>query len=218
MEQTLLDIKIPETCKECFETPFKKPKPECWYEKAFHLRKLVKFFKEDLDLDLGIDVNAALAQLRPLCSQCLATIGVRAKEIQQQEFMKQLNNTIVSLKDDIEELKNHNEEKDIHGGMPIYKQQEEMEAQAIKVNKKPKIPGIKIETVEKREMTPHGGWKVFQRNIKSENLAKYLKDFKKRKPELGAEIDKAINGKQTDFIDISNNKMNNLIVKYRDIE
>ena len=217
MEQSLINIKIPTTCKECFNSPFKKPRPNCWYEKAYHLQKSVKFFKEELDMDLGIDIETALSQLKPLCKQCLKTIDQRAKEIQQQEFMKEINNTIMNLKEEVEELKNFKERETEREETPIYKQQKDVEA-PIRVVKK-NIPEIKIQTIEKSgEKQPHGGWKIYQRNVRPENLKKYLQELKNRKSELSDEIDKAIDGKETPFIDISYNKNGNYIVKYRDLK
>ena len=214
MEQILTELKTPKTCKECFTSPFKKPRPECWYEKAHHLQKLDEFFKNELDMDLAIDINSALMQLKPLCIQCLKTLDTRVREIQQEHNQKQLKIAIDHLAEELTELKNNKNDKGEMEKTPIYKQERDMEA-PIRVVNKMKVPDIKIKTVEKK---PHGGWKVFQRNVKPENLKEFLLALKERKKELSDEIDKAIDQKQTSCIDITHNKKGNLIIKYRDVE
>lgn len=220
-EQELVNLEIPKTCKECFSTPYKKPRPQCHYEKLFHLKKSVEFFKKEFGMVIlsDEDLRASIEQIKPYCQQCLATIGKRAEKIHKEKQIEHLTDVVLSLKDDIDEIKNHQDErKDV--STPIYKQQKEVETPVMKVKKEK--PELKIKFQKKEDNSkkkePTGGWKFCQRNINKKNIPKFLEEFKKKNPEYSEEVNKVIEGKQSEFIKKKMNKAGRFMIMYRDFK
>jgi hypothetical protein len=219
MVQELVNVTTPKTCKECFNTQFKLPRPQCHYEKAYHLKKSLDFFKKEFGMDIGIDVNLFIADIKPLCKQCLSTVDKRADRIRQDELIRGLADAVISIKEDIEVLKNNNHKEENKISTPIYKQQKEIETPVRPVMRAPMpekaAPELKIK-LNKKE--PIGGWKFAQRNIKKKNIPIYLEEFKKEYPEYSEEINKVIDGRQSDFVELDMNKSGNFMIKYRDFK
>jgi hypothetical protein len=214
------EMKTPKTCKECFNTPYRYPRPYCHYEKAYHLKKSDEFFKKEFNMDLGIDVEMFVNDIKPLCMECLSTIDKRADKIRQDELIRDLTEAVISIKDDLDVLKNQ-KENDNFRPTPIYKQQKEVEAPVKQVVKKQettyenKAPDIKVKLNEKEAV---GGWKFFQRNIKKDNIKKYLEGFVEENPKYESEAEKILDGVRSDFMKIEMNKKGNFVIKYREMK
>jgi len=222
-EQELVKLKVPKTCKECFNSSFKRARPHCHYEKAYHIKQSVLFFKQELGMDLGIDVKAFIEDIKPLCQQCLSTIDKRAEKIHQERMFQNITETLTGIKQEIDDIKNNKEEKE-EDTTQIYKKQKEPETPIRKVKKKEvevvEPPEIKMQLKQKEKSgkQPTGGWKFFQRNIKKKNIPKYLKEFKEKNPEYQNEVDKLLDGAKSEFVDLKLNKSNNWMIRYRDFE
>jgi len=207
----IVDINIPTTCNECFKSQFKKPKPECHYEKAYHLQKLSEFFKDELKLDLNIDVDMVLQQLHPLAQQCLSEIQVKAQSLIPLIKINELANLMNKMTTDIEKIKNNQVITPSDPESPIFRKEKNVESPVQDVKK----PEIKIATKEKQ---PKSGWLKYQRNVKKENLEKFLNKLKKAHPQIADEVDLVIDGEKSELVKVRLNKTRkNYMIEYREI-
>lgn len=224
------NIHIPTTCKECFKGPFQLPRPQCWYEKAYHLQKSVDFFKNELKMDLHMDVNAILAKIKPRAKKCLSECPKRAEAIIRQMQFDQMQKMVVKLGEEIKGIKRLSEEAHIKNvDDPILRQEHDLESPIHEVNRQDTMPvmgepdppsGVKLTFERTPVLTkkkPVGGWLKYQRNVKKSNITKYLDKLEAAHPDLAGEIEKVKRGSNSDVVRIGTNTKGNAMIEYREL-
>jgi len=194
------DVKIPKTCNECFgspdnHSPFKLPMPDCWFEKAFHLQESVRFFKDKLNYDLGVDVQRRLLEIKPHAEECLKGVVKRAENTVMMNHLKELTDRISFLQKEVEDLRNNHGEKNLRNDLSSEETDED--------------DGSAVEDVESDKKWI---WVVEGTNVKEKKLEKHLQGLKEKYPIVADELDKTINGDSTDYIKVKRNVSGNYTV------
>jgi len=230
MKQETETIRIPTTCKECYgdkgNGEFKLPRPQCWYEKAVKLQQMEEYFRVQLEMGLPIDVKGALKQIQPLAKQCLANLPKRANIVMEKKRITAMENNIMKTQDELKEIKTLIENISVEKTNHIFKDEKELETEIKEVKREPRDElnytfhesDVPTRIVEKSKPKPVGGWKKYQRNVKKENIPKFLKELAKNHPELKAGVEMVLSQRKSDFVKVTTNKSNNFMIEYRDVE
>ena len=227
-------MEMPRTCKECYgskkdgipQSPFKIKAPGCWYEKAVKLKNTDEYFKTVLDMNLNLNVEQALAQLKPLCENCLRVLPKRADDVLREMRIKKVEDMIPSIKNEIGGLKVFIQDILSGNDKHIFKN-EKFDTPIKNVKKniiRQEFPDIKIEqddvsfSSSKDEPIPISGWRRYQPNVKKENLPKYLGKLGEDFPALKPCIARVLNKQDSNCVKVTKNKRNNFMIEYKEVE
>jgi hypothetical protein len=225
-------IAIPENCAECYGTDFQINK--CPYQVVKEINETLAYFKKEYGLDIekfGFEKRQLFSQLKPEAEKCKAQIEERARDVirekerqEQEKRMKHLEDKIEDTQDMLKQLIESQKK------VQIFKESEDIDAPVKKV-KKPKInytfhenddddeKESKESSEDPDELIPHGGWMKYLRNVKEENISKFLDEkLRKKHPELSDEIDKFLDGEPTEAIKITDNSSGNKMIEYRQMK
>ncbi len=222
-------ITIPENCVECYGTEFQVK--NCPYKLKIELEETLAYFKETFMLDMtdfGLNSNAIIKQLKPQAKKCIADIDERAKIVIQERERKEHEKRMSSLEENMEKTQKmlqkllEKEER-----TQIFREEKEMETPVIEVKQEEK-PKLKYtfhkddeepdEDNDPDELIPHGGWMKYLRNVKEENIPKYMDNLVEKHPDLKEEAEKLLDGEPTDAIKITDNSSGNKMIEYREMK
>lgn len=224
-------IAIPEKCSECYGTDFQVP--NCPYQLAKEIQETIEFFDSRYNLNLkefGFDQKALLTQIKPQTEKCKSQIEKRARDVIRERDRKEQEKRMKMLEDDISDTKNMLQQLlESQKKVQIFREEQDIDAPVKKVKKKEKKPKINYTFHENDdeddddhdpdELIPHGGWMKYLRNVKEENITKFLDEkLRKKHPELSDEIDKFLDGETTEAIKITDNASGNKMIEYRQMK
>jgi len=212
---------IPTKCSECYKTDFQIE--GCPYSIIKDLEKSIKHF-EKLGIALPLNRMAFEGMKKDLankCEKCKTSLAIRAKKIREDQKFERLFNKIddifnqmADMQGQIDDVKNQNDNQ-------IFKSQQDMDDIPEKEVRKPVPEANEIQEPPPPASTEHkipkGGWKTYQRNVKKENVNKFLDKLIEKHPELKEEVEKLKAGKKTEAVDITNNSTGHKMIKYREM-
>jgi len=214
-------LQIPTKCSECINTDFQID--NCPYQCVNDLKELISEFERLYGIDLlkfGLNITPIVQKAREGTQKCLKTMDQRVQQIafeqeqkERDEQMKTMQETIKTLSDKFTEIL-ANQSK-----TQIFREQQQVKSpmKSVQKNKSVIIPKKSEEEPQTPSLVPFGSWKVDQRNIKEENIPKFLKQLKEKHPELSNEVDLVLNGQESEAVRVEDNNSNNKMIRYRDM-
>ncbi|MEA1909510.1 MAG: hypothetical protein U9M89_00575 [Patescibacteria group bacterium] len=210
--------KIPKNCPECFRldeyrndgenwipSPYKKDTPYCPFERWVTTKESLETLREVYNIDLRVDLETLAYELKMEGEKCLSELPKRAENIRYEAMFNAVSDRLEEMRESNEKLKEEIFNRLKKQTSPIL--QKAVEIDDIKKSVKKSKPSL----------LQNRGFKYDQRNIKARNVTKYLLKLAEKKPELEEEVHKVINGEESEYIRLANNKRRNKMIMYREM-
>ena len=203
---------VPTTCKECFNSKFKLPKPQCAHEQGLEHKKTYEYFKTiyGVPIQQHLDAMHVLKRQRDLCLKQVQEQATQMISMRRTLDIDNILRAVVMLGERIETIEKN--------GAPAYSDTERIlaaprEQESTEESTTTKIIRVPTIVKEKEKKVPiqndedislkNRGWLMYVRNVKKDKIKDYLDKLRGEFPEL---TDKQIK--------VTVNKAGNNMIRY----
>jgi hypothetical protein len=203
---------VPTSCKECFNSRFKLPKPQCAHEQGLEHKKTYEYFKTvyGVPIQQHLDAMHVLKRQRDLCIKQIQDQATQMIQMRRALDIDNILRHVVSLNERIETIEKNGmaefseAERILAAPKEQTSSEESITTKIIRVPSISKEVGRKVPVRNDEDISlKNRGWLMFVRNVKKEKIQEYLDKLKGDFPEL---TDKQIK--------VTVNKAGNNMIRY----
>jgi hypothetical protein len=210
-EQAISDH-VPTSCKECFNSKFKLPKPQCAHEQGLEHKKTYEYFKTvyGVPIQQHLDAMHVLKRQRDLCIKQIQEQATQMITMRRALDIDNILRHVVSLNERIETIEKNGVSTYSDTERILATPKEQSSSEESTTTKIIRVPTISKEVGRKAPIgneedisLKNRGWLMYVRNVKKEKIKDYLDKLKSEFPDL---TDKQIK--------VTVNKAGNNMIRY----
>ena len=204
---------VPTTCKECYNSRFKLPKPQCAHEQGLEHKKTYEYFKTiyGVPIQQHLDAMHVLKRQRDACIRGIQEQATQMITMRRALDIDNILRNVVALNERIETMEKNGATTYSEAERILAAPKEQSPSEESTTTKIIRVPNVHkeitrnvpINRTDEDISLKNRGWLMYVRNVKKDKIEEYIKKLRDEFPGL---TDKQIK--------VTVNKAGNNMIRY----